>query len=216
MNSSNSNNGMISSATKQPPQLNLQQAFNTFQTQCSAFFHHLSHHPLFKPDTFSLPDPAKRALEVGFSRFNSFSLPSNKNPVWASITRIQSGGGTMSTEAIEERLAGIPVYALSNFNEEFVLVSGASNGKSLGLMCFKKEDAEALLEQMKSMDPVMRKEGSKVVPVALNKVCQLKVDGVAFRLIPESNQIKNALKEREKAGFSEDGFSGVPVFQVLS
>lgn len=76
----------------------------------------------------------------------------------------------MSTEAIEERLAGIPVYALSNSNEEFVLVSGASNRKSLGLICFKKEDAEALLEQMRSMDPLMRKEGSKVVPVALNKV----------------------------------------------
>lgn len=122
----------------------------------------------------------------------------------------------MSTEAIEERLAGIPVYALSNSNEEFVLVSGASNRKSLGLICFKKEDAEALLEQMRSMDPLMRKEGSKVVPVALNKVCQLKVDGVAFRLIPEATQIKNALKEREKAGLLGDGFSGVPVFQSRS
>lgn len=62
------------------------------------------------------------------------------------------------------------MYALSNSNEEFVLVSGFSTGKSLGLLCFKKEDAEALLEQMKSMDPGMRKSGSKVVPVALNKV----------------------------------------------
>lgn len=76
----------------------------------------------------------------------------------------------MSTETIEERLAGVPVYALSNSNEEFVLVSGLSTGKSLGLFCFKQEDAEALLEQMKSMDPGMRKGGSKVVPVALNKV----------------------------------------------
>ena len=75
----------------------------------------------------------------------------------------------MSTEAIEERLAGVPVYALSNANEEFVLVSGTSSGKNLGLFCFKKEDAEALLEQVKSIDPLMR-TGSKVVPVALNKI----------------------------------------------
>lgn len=122
----------------------------------------------------------------------------------------------MSTETIEERLAGVPVYALSNSNEEFVLVSGLSTGKSLGLFCFKQEDAEALLEQMKSMDPGMRKGGSKVVPVALNKVFQLKIDGVAFRLIPEPSQVKNALLEREQAGLSDDAFSGVPVFQSRS
>lgn len=75
----------------------------------------------------------------------------------------------MSTEAIEERLAGVPVYALSNAAEEFVLVSGASSGKSLGLFCFKKEDAESLLEHIRVMDPGMR-SGSKVVAVALNKV----------------------------------------------
>ena len=75
----------------------------------------------------------------------------------------------MSTEAIEERLAGVPVYALSNSSEEFVLVSGVGSGKSLGLFCVKEEDAESLLEHMKSMDPGMR-EGSKVVAVALNKV----------------------------------------------
>lgn len=75
----------------------------------------------------------------------------------------------MSTEDIEERLAGVPVYALSNADEEFVLVSGVSTGKSLGLFCFKKEDADALLDQMKIMDPGMR-NGSQVVPVALNKV----------------------------------------------
>lgn len=80
----------------------------------------------------------------------------------------------MSTEAIEERLAGVPVYALSNAAEEFVLVSGSSTGKSLGLFCFKKEDAETLLEQIRSMDPAMQ-SGSKVVAVALNKVWHVKL-----------------------------------------
>lgn len=75
----------------------------------------------------------------------------------------------MSTEDIEERLAGVPVYALSNSSEEFVLVSGVNTGKNLGLFCLNEADAQALLQQMQSMDPSMRK-GSQVVAVALNKV----------------------------------------------
>lgn len=124
-------------------------------------------------------------------------------------------GPPMSTEAIEERLAGVPVYALSNSDEEFVLLSGVRSGKSLGLFCFKREDAEALLEQMKAMDPGLRR-GSKVVAVALNKVFQLKLDGVAFRFIPDSCQIMHALKEKENVGDSAEGFPGVPVFQSRS
>lgn len=87
--------------------------------------------------------------------------------------RLASAGpksrGPLSVEEIQERLAGVPVFALSNSAEEFVLVSGVSTRKALGLFCFKEEDAEALLDQMKSMDPGMR-SGSRVVPVALNKV----------------------------------------------
>ncbi|KAJ0463649.1 hypothetical protein HanHA300_Chr14g0518061 [Helianthus annuus] len=47
-------------------------------------------------------------------------------------------------------------------------------------------------------------------------VFQLKVNGVSFRFIPESSQIKNAIEERRKAGISDDSFSGVPVFQSRS
>ncbi|XP_020204061.1 protein TIC 22-like, chloroplastic [Cajanus cajan] len=138
----------------------------------------------------------------------------NRSPPWA---RIAQGGRSrpMTVEAIEERLEGIPVYALSNASEEFLLVSGSSSGKNLGLFCFNKDDAEALLNQVTLIDPHAR-HGSKVVPVALNKVFQLKVNGVAFRLIPEFSQVKNALKEREKSGFASSGFSGVPVFQSRS
>ncbi|URD72843.1 Tic22-like family [Musa troglodytarum] len=127
-------------------------------------------------------------------------LPSPPPTPWARISPAGCSGVrrfdlAMSTEAIEERLAGVPVYALSNAAEEFVLVSGVRTGKSLGLFCFKKEDAEALLEQMRSMNRDMR-EGSKVVAVALNKVFQLKVDGVAFRFVPDSSQVANAIKVR--------------------
>lgn len=72
--------------------------------------------------------------------------------------------------SIAARLEGIPVYALSNGQGEIVLVSAPDAGKSLGLFCFKKEDAEAILQEMRGMDKEMRQEGSRVVPVALNKV----------------------------------------------
>ncbi|XVE84644.1 hypothetical protein DITRI_Ditri17bG0029300 [Diplodiscus trichospermus] len=208
---SNSENLKVFSLSKQsPPLLDLQQAFSNLQTHCSSLFQQTQHQ-------------LKDAFNSTFSHFNPPSF-SSKGPVFARVadsskTQIdltKKSGAALSADAIEERLAGVPVYALSNSEEEFVLVSGVSAKKSLGLLCFKKEDAQALLEQMKSMDPRMRKGGSKVVAVALNKVLQLKVDGVALRLIPESAQIKNALREREKAGFSDDGFPGVPVFQSRS
>lgn len=75
----------------------------------------------------------------------------------------------MSSEVIEERLAGVPVYALSNGSEEFVLVSGTHSRKDLGLFFFTEADADALLKHMKSVDSSMS-SGSQVVPVALSKV----------------------------------------------
>ncbi|GMP78176.1 hypothetical protein CsSME_00034219 [Camellia sinensis var. sinensis] len=245
-----------------PPHLLIQQALTDLQNHFSTFLHHHhhhhhTHHVLFNPNpscikthldsTFSnLFNNAKQTIEAGFSSFRfgpSSGSPAIKNPAWARIAeKISESGLAMSTEAIEERLAG-----------EFVLISGENTEKSLGLFCFKEEDAKTLLEQMTSMDPGMR-QGSEVVAVALNK---LKLDGVAFRLIPESSQIKNALRSlhfaarvildpivsimtrlghkinlhvcfkfgmisvdstnvREKAGVSDESFSGVPVFQVSS
>ncbi|XP_030924081.1 protein TIC 22-like, chloroplastic isoform X1 [Quercus lobata] len=228
MKSHNSNTPKNFPSLKLPPQLNpqLQEAFCNLQNHCSNLLQHLpnpsSLKTHFQSALSNLQNHAIHTLDP-----SSSSSSSNKNPVWARIAKPnnsqftavrQSGSvGGLSTEAIEERLAGVPVYALSNASEEFVLVSGVSTKykKSLGLFCFKKEDAEALLEQIKSLDPNMQ-TGSKVVAVALNKVVQLKLDGVAFRLIPESSQVKNALREMEKIGISDDGFSGVPVFQSRS
>ncbi|GMH08055.1 hypothetical protein Nepgr_009895 [Nepenthes gracilis] len=218
----------------------LQQALTNFRTSCSAFIsnlssslhHHSPHFSLVEPNLTSLQTHlqfslsnihinATRALQAHFSNSLFFSA---KSPLWARITlpnqaRCESmkppNCRAMSNEAIEERLAGVPVYALSNSAGEFVLVSGVKSSKSLGLFCFKEADAEALLEQMRLMDPGMR-DSSKVVAVALNKVFQLKLNGVAFRLIPEASQIKNALREMEKAGSSEEAFPGIPVFQSQS
>ncbi|KAH0943098.1 hypothetical protein HID58_002735 [Brassica napus] len=189
----------VSSSSKQQKHLTLQQSFSNIQTQCSDLLNNVSKtlNPLFNPNSnniFSALDSfraqAKQALDSGFSRFASGNAP----PLWARISddggkthvapvRRSSGPG-LSADDMEERLAGVPVYALSNSNEEFVLVSGTATGKSLGLLFCKEEDAEALLNQMKAMDPRMRKEGSKV--------------------------------ERKTAGFTDDDFNGVPVFQSKS
>ncbi|QHO38094.1 hypothetical protein S83_011927 [Arachis hypogaea] len=72
--------------------------------------------------------------------------------------------------------------------------------------------AQAQLRQVSTVDPRMR-GGSKVVPVVLNKVFQLKVNGMAFRLIPEQSEVKNALQVREKSGSTANSFPVVPVFQ---
>ncbi|GAB4851864.1 hypothetical protein Ancab_031263 [Ancistrocladus abbreviatus] len=221
------------------PQNLLHQAFTDFQTNCSSFLTNISsslhrHYPPlsflnqnlspFKTHLqFALCNIRNNATHALLSQFPSSPSSSAKHPSWARISRpnearIEPGKQSsyaMSNEVIEERLAGVPVYALSNSAEEFVLVSGVKSGKALGLFCFKEEDADALLQQMKLMDPGMRR-GSRVVAVALNKVLQLKVNGVAFRLIPEASQVKNALTEKEKAGGSEETFSGIPVFQSQS
>ncbi|KAL1812593.1 hypothetical protein ACET3Z_022658 [Daucus carota] len=190
---------------------NLEQAFTDIQSR-------------FTSALSTLQTQAKQALEKTLPpNIKLPSLPQAPNPTWARISTTPtlpppsspSSSSSLSIQEIEERLAGVPVYALSNPSDEFVLVSSGTSGKSLGLFCFREEDVHTLLEQMKSMDPGMR-QGSKVVPVALNKVFQLKVDGVGFRLIPDSTQITNAINEREKAGVSDGSFSGVPVFQSRS
>ncbi|CAN0922620.1 Protein TIC 22-like, chloroplastic [Linum grandiflorum] len=215
-------NGSSDERHRRLVELDLGDAFSELQTHCSSFLNNFSQLPLFNPNAMASFQAHLHSQFHTRRRTNSLSRP------WARISSDSaplqlskpSPAATppLTDQAIEERLAGVPVYALSNSRDEFVLVSGASSTtpKSLGLMCFKKEDADALLNQMKSMDPLMRTDDSKVVAVALNKVFQLKVDGVSFRLIPESTQVKNAVAERKKAGISDDGFPGVPVFQSTS
>ncbi|CAH9142252.1 unnamed protein product [Cuscuta epithymum] len=164
------------------------------------------------------------------------SPPPNKSPAWARLSNSGSslnggasgspagmGGGGRSSEgvgatptiAFEERFTGVPVYALSNRSQEFVLVSAGNSKASLGLFCFGEADAKALLHQMECMDPSLH-NSYQVVPVALKEVIQLKVDGMAFRLIPEASQVTNAIKERQRSGISDNTFTGVPVFQSES
>ncbi|XP_020271112.1 protein TIC 22, chloroplastic-like [Asparagus officinalis] len=54
-------------------------------------------------------------------------------------------------------------------------------------------------------------KGARVVPITLDQVYMLKVEGIAFRFLPDPIQIKNALQL--KAADNSQGFDGVPVFQ---
>lgn len=43
------------------------------------------------------------------------------------------------------------MYTVSNSNNEFVLISDPNGLKSIGLLCFRKEDAESFLAQVNSL-----------------------------------------------------------------
>ncbi|KAK9271162.1 hypothetical protein L1049_026751 [Liquidambar formosana] len=116
----------------------------------------------------------------------------------------------LSSDHVAKTLAGTAVYTVSNSNNEFVLISDPNALKSIGLLCFRQEDAEAFLAQVRLRKRELRSE-ARVVPITLDQVYMLKVEGIAFRFLPDPVQIKNALEL--KASDIKSGFDGVPVFQ---
>ncbi|XP_061343169.1 protein TIC 22, chloroplastic isoform X2 [Gastrolobium bilobum] len=116
---------------------------------------------------------------------------------------------TLSSQHVAKSLAGTSVYTVSNSNNEFVLISDADGAKSIGLLCFRQEDAEAFLAQVRSRKRELR-SNARVVPLTLDQVYMLKVEGISFRFLPDPIQIKNALQLRPA---NKGGFDGVPVFQ---
>lgn len=116
----------------------------------------------------------------------------------------------LSSDHVAKTLAGTAVYTVSNSNNEFVLISDPSGVKSIGLLCFRQEDAEAFLAQVRLKKRELR-SGARVVPITLDQVYMLKVEGIAFRFLPDPVQVKNALEL--KAADVKSGFDGVPVFQ---
>lgn len=55
---------------------------------------------------------------------------------------------TLTSNHVVKSLAGTSVYTVSNSNNEFVLMSDLEGVKSIGLLCFRQEDAEAFLAQV--------------------------------------------------------------------
>ncbi|KDP38343.1 hypothetical protein JCGZ_04268 [Jatropha curcas] len=133
-------------------------------------------------------------------------------PLFASVSQPKhsAAAATLSSDHVAKTLAGTAVYTVSNSNNEFVLISDPDGAKSISLLCFRQEDAEAFLAQVRLRRRELRSE-AKVVPITLDQVYMLKVEGIAFRFLPDPVQIKNAL-ELKAAGI-KSGFDGVPVFQ---
>lgn len=156
--------------------------------------------------------PAPEKLRVRSSPISSV-FPSLSSLPFASVG--QQGKHlfdlALSSDHVAGTLAGTEVYTVSNTNNEFVLISDPNNGaKSVSLLCFRREDAEAFLAQVQSRRKELRSQ-AKIVPITLDQVYMLKVEGIAFRFLPDPVQIKNALEL--KASDTKSGFDGVPVFQ---
>ncbi|WZY86266.1 hypothetical protein YC2023_032650 [Brassica napus] len=92
---------------------------------------------------------------------------------------------TLNPSHVAKALAGTSVFTVSNTNNEFVLISDPTGDKSIGLLCFRQEDAEAFLAQARLRRREL-KANAKVVPINLDQL---------------------------KSSASKNGFDGVPVFQ---
>ncbi|GAA0183580.1 hypothetical protein LIER_30963 [Lithospermum erythrorhizon] len=128
---------------------------------------------------------------------------------FASLSQ-QQQNSNLGSSRVAKSLTGTSVYTVGNSDNEFVLISDPEGLKSIGLLCFRHQDAQAFLAQVKSRRGAVR-GAAKVVPITLDQVYMLKVEGIAFRFVPDPVQIQNAAEL--KASGIKDGFDGVPVFQ---
>lgn len=83
----------------------------------------------------------------------NFSPPAafRHRPLFASISQPKAAAAaaaTLSPEQVAKSLSGTAVYTVSNTNNEFVLISDPNGAKSIGLLCFRQEDAESFLAQV--------------------------------------------------------------------
>ncbi|KAL9253261.1 TIC 22-like, chloroplastic-like protein [Drosera capensis] len=219
----------------------LQQSLATLHSHFSSFIKSLSPNP--NPSLKSPPWARVAAPDLR-TRFPMQQPGTPTSSTNGDVSVV--GERAMSVAEIESRLDGVTMYTTSNKKGEIVLIEDKrrrrdddgkeKKGMGLALMYLREEDAAAALEEMRGMDEEGRFRGSKVVPVPLKQVFQLKVDGVAFRLVPEASQIVHALKEKLKEkekekvvlGFHpslchlqemgrtssfDKTFSGIPIFE---
>jgi hypothetical protein len=127
-------------------------------------------------------------------------------------------------EDIKARLSGVPVYAVINKKEEFVLIAGDADDnqhRNMGLFFFNKQDAQSLIDKVREGNPKLGKE-SRVMQVGMDAVYQFATsprsetgtEGVIFRFMPDASQVNAAVKLYQEAGVAAEGFTGVPVFQA--
>ncbi|CDP21000.1 unnamed protein product [Coffea canephora] len=62
---------------------------------------------------------------------------------------VATSSETLSSDHVAKTLAGTSIYTVSNSNNEVVLISGLDGAKSIDLLCFRREDAETFLAQVR-------------------------------------------------------------------
>lgn len=87
------------------------------------------------------PSHSSSPLLLPFASLSQSQSPPRPAPAAAAST-------TLSSDYVAKTLAGTSVYTVSNSNNEFVLISDPNGAKSIGLLCFRREDAEAFLAQV--------------------------------------------------------------------
>ncbi|KAI3728120.1 hypothetical protein L6452_16750 [Arctium lappa] len=107
----------------------------------------------------------------------------------------------LSSDHVSKTLAGTELYTVSNSDNEFVLISDPNGLKSIGLLCFRKEDADVFLAQVRLRKGELRGR-AKVVPIALDQViAYLQVSTikriVGKRLLPR-NCLQTVYRRRKK------------------
>jgi len=121
--------------------------------------------------------------------------------------------GNTSIPALE----GVPVWTVTNEQDEFVLVSqGFENGPRLGLFYLSQSDAQLMAERVKCKEFGI--VGAKVALVTLDKVFEFLTTenlgsvGIAIRLVPDLQEVHAALEEVRSQGQYLEKFTGIPVF----
>ncbi|KAH6809717.1 rRNA biogenesis RRP36-like protein [Perilla frutescens var. frutescens] len=84
-------------------------------------------------------------------------------------TATSEAATTLNSDYVARRLTGTSVYTVSNTNNELVLISDTDGAKSIGLLCFRREDAEAFLAHVRSRRGEV-KGGAKVMLITLDQV----------------------------------------------
>ncbi|KAJ8772859.1 hypothetical protein K2173_028036 [Erythroxylum novogranatense] len=145
-------------------------------------------------------DDATRSLSVNLSP--PPLATTGRPPPFASVSHSKNSA-SISSDHVAKSLVGTSVYTVSNTNNEFVLISDPDGAKSIGLLCFRQEDADAFWLRYAQLRRRELRSEAKVVPITLDQDC--------IPVLPDPVQVKNALEL--KAVDLKTGFDGVPVFQ---
>ncbi|KHN07955.1 Protein TIC 22, chloroplastic [Glycine soja] len=122
---------------------------------------------------------------------NSSLAQAHHNLLFPKHALAHAATATLGSQHVAKSLVGTSIFTVNNSNNEFVLISDPDGAKSIGLLCFRQEDAEAFLAQVRSRSRELRSK-AKVVPITLDYM--LKVEGIAFRFLLDPVQIRNALE----------------------